>query len=797
MINKKQNEKTLVLLDAHAILHRAYHALPNFSSSRGEATGALYGLSTMLMKIVNDFKPHYIVACFDVPEPTYRHDAYDEYKAGRAKTDNELISQIIKAKEVFSAFSVPVYEKAGFEADDILGTIVEQTKKDKNLKIIIASGDMDTMQLVDKDKVSVYTLKKGIKETVLYNEDRMKERFGFPPDLLPDFKGLSGDPSDNIPGVRGIGEKTATALIQKIGSVEKIIKTAKEKPEKLEGVGIKPRIINLLTENEEEAIFSKMLATIRRDVPINFSLPNKNWKEEVDVSKISELFSMLEFRSLNQRLRETVEGDTTKEDIVKKEAKDFSKLNISDEELEKQKIATWLIDSNRTDPSNDDVLQIAGVQNIDQAPTALQKRLKDDGLLELYKKIELPLIPVVQSMSDRGISIDIDSLKVLLKEYKKDLNNLQKKIYSSAGREFNINSPKQLGQVLFDELGLSSKNQKKTAGGARSTRESELEKLKDQHPVIEKILEYRGLAKLVSTYLEPILEMVSEKNRLHARFVQTGTTTGRMSSEHPNLQNIPIRSPEGNRIRKIFRATEGFTLVAFDYSQIELRIAAILSGDSKLVEIFHSQGDVHQGVASEVFGVSPNEVTKEMRRKAKIINFGILYGMGVNALKDNLGSTQSEAREFLSLYFSRFPELRDYMENVKKEAAQDGYTTTMFGRRRYFSGIHSPIPYIRASAERMAINAPIQGTEADIIKKAMVEVDIFLQKEGELKNVFPLLQVHDELVYEIKNEKIETLLPEIRRIMEEALAGKDAKGVPITVEVEIGLNWKEMNKYEN
>ncbi len=797
MINKKQNEKTLVLLDAHAILHRAYHALPNFSSSRGEATGALYGLSTMLMKIVNDFKPHYIVACFDVPEPTYRHDAYDEYKAGRAKTDNELISQIIKAKEVFSAFSVPVYEKAGFEADDILGTIVEQTKKDKNLKIIIASGDMDTMQLVDKDKVSVYTLKKGIKETVLYNEDRMKERFGFPPDLLPDFKGLSGDPSDNIPGVRGIGEKTATALIQKIGSVEKIIKTAKEKPEKLEEVGIKPRIINLLTENEEEAIFSKMLATIRRDVPINFSLPNKNWKEEVDVSKISELFSMLEFRSLNQRLRETVEGDTAKEDIVKKEAKDFSKLNISDEELEKQKIATWLIDSNRTDPSNDDVLQIAGVQNIDQAPTALQKRLKDDGLLELYKKIELPLIPVVQSMSDRGISIDIDSLKVLLKEYKKDLNNLQKKIYSSAGREFNINSPKQLGQVLFDELGLSSKNQKKTAGGARSTRESELEKLKDQHPVIEKILEYRGLAKLVSTYLEPILEMVSEKNRLHARFVQTGTTTGRMSSEHPNLQNIPIRSPEGNRIRKIFRATEGFTLVAFDYSQIELRIAAILSGDSKLVEIFHSQGDVHQGVASEVFGVSPNEVTKEMRRKAKIINFGILYGMGVNALKDNLGSTQSEAREFLSLYFSRFPELRDYMENVKKEAAQDGYTTTMFGRRRYFSGIHSPIPYIRASAERMAINAPIQGTEADIIKKAMVEVDIFLQKEGELKNVFPLLQVHDELVYEIKNEKIETLLPEIRRIMEEALAGKDAKGVPITVEVEIGLNWKEMNKYEN
>jgi len=789
--NKKNNSRLVVLLDVHAILHRAYHAVPNFSSSRGDSTGALYGLCTMLIKTIKDFNPDHILACFDLPQPTYRHQAYDDYKSGRAKTDDALIEQIKRADDVFKAFSIPVYKVAGFEADDLLGTLVERGREHQNLNFIIASGDMDTLQLVDGDRVRVFTLKKGIRETVLYNEQAVRERFGFGPELLPDYKGLSGDPSDNIIGIKGIGDKTATKLIELLGDLDNVLSVAVEDPDRLRQSGIKDRVINLLVEGQEEAVFSKMLATIRRDVPIDLDLPKT--KTVFDLKKIEGLFDQLEFRSLIPRAREVLATDGDPGPNDEQELKNEGVL--TDQELAELKVGAWLLDSNRTDPSLDDILQVAGTNDIKKAQNNIFKRLKAEGMWDLYQKIERPLVIIVEAMTKAGISIDKKNLSVLRRGFEKKLRSLEKDIFGLVGKEFNINSTKQLAVVLFDDLSLSAPNLKKTPKGARSTKESELEKLKDVHPVVSKVLDHRQLSKLVNTYLDPIDQLIGQDGRLHARFVQSGTTTGRMASTDPNLQNIPIRSQAGRDIRSIFTARPGFSLAAFDYSQIELRIAALLSGDHRLIEIFTSHGDVHQGVAAKVFNVEPSAVTKEMRRQAKVINFGIIYGMGVNALKANLGTNLTEARRFLQTYFEQFPELYSYLEGVKKEAAANGFTTTFFGRRRYFAGFQSNQSYIVASAERMAINAPIQGTEADIIKKAMVDVDGFLKNKGWSKDVALLLQVHDELVYEVKTSKIKTVLSAIIDLMEQAVPKEFRDQIPFPVEIEWGHNWRDLESF--
>ncbi|MFH1626502.1 MAG: DNA polymerase [bacterium] len=791
------------MLDVHAIIHRAYHALPEFMTSKGEPTGALYGLSTMLLKIITDLKPDYIIACYDLPKPTYRHEIYKDYKAGRMKAEEELISQIKKSYDIFKAFNIPIYFKEGFEADDMIGTIVEKNKNEKNLNIIIASGDMDTLQLVKGDDVRVYTLKKGIKDTIIYNEKAVIERYGFLPKFLPDYKGLRGDPSDNIIGIKGIGEKTASDLIQKFGSIEDIYKKLNEK--KIDGkklfqdAGIKARIIDLLIEGEEEAKFSKMLGTIRLDAPIDFIIPEKIWRENIDIEKIISIWSDLEFRTLGTRLRDML----SKKSKVESYKVDAEKLNIeygmsniensvSKFKIQELSIMLWLINSNLTNPTMEDIFNFTKEKNLSKAENILLDELKKRGLIKIWETIEKPLIPIIEKIEKIGVKIDKKELEILSKKYHEKLSILEKKIWELAGENFNINSPKQLGEILFTKLNLKPKNQKKTGSGALSTKESELEKMRDMHIIIPFIFEYREFQKLLSTYIDIIPNLLDENNRLHAKFLQAGTTTGRLASSEPNLQNIPNHSEFGKNIRKAFIADENNLLLSFDYSQVELRIAAFLANDRKLIEIFKNGEDVHTAVASEIFNISKEKVDKEMRRKAKIINFGIMYGMGVNSLKINLNSTREEAQKYLDEYFIKFNGLAKYLENIKKQTEEKGYTETFFGRRRYFEGLRSKIPFIRAMTERMVINAPIQGTGADFIKLAMVKIDEFLIKEKLDEKVKLILQVHDELVYEVEEKIVDIIEPKIKNIMENLISPEKIKGIIMKASSTVGSNWKEM-----
>src|SRR3989344_2207778 len=781
---KSKTKKTLVLLDVHAILHRAYHALPEFESSKGEPTGALYGLCTMIIKLVKDLKPDYIIACYDLPEPTIRHEVYGEYKAGRKKIEDNLVQQLERSKDVFKAMNVPMYSSPGFEADDMLGTIVKSLEDNPEIDIVIASGDMDTMQLINDDRVRVYTLKKGIKDTIIYNEKAVLERWGFAPKYLTDYKGLRGDPSDNIVGIAGIGEKTGEELIQKFGSIEDIYKKLKKDEEVFLKAGIKKRIVELLKAGEEEALFSKMLATIRTDAPIYFVLPEKVWRDDIDMKKVEALFVQFEFRTLTQRFAESLSLAMPEK----------LETDASPEDIFETGLLLWVVDSNKTSPTLDDILSFTRTETLIDARKSLEKTIKEQDLSFVVEEIEKPLIPIIKSMKEAGIKIDVERLNKLSKKYHTELDSLEKKIWKIVGEEFNISSPKQLGEMLFVKMGLKAKNQKKTASGGFSTKESELEKLREEHPIAGLVLEYRELSKLLGTYIDTIPTQVDKDHRLHADFLQTGTTTGRMGCANPNLQNIPNKTELGREIRKSFITEKGWKLVSFDYSQIELRIAAFLSGDEKLIEIFRTGQDVHTAVASEVFGVEPKDVTKEMRIRAKTINFGVMYGMGVTALQKNIGTNREEAQQFLDGYFNKFYGLAEYLEKVKRETAQKGFTETFFGRRRYFPDINSRLPFMKASAERMAINAPIQGTGADITKLAMIEINKFIKSKNLEKDARLLLQVHDELVYEAKENVVDSIAPEIKSIMEKIIDPKKIHGIVCVANGSFGDNWAEMEE---
>ena len=793
--------KRLVILDSHAIIHRAYHAIPDFSSSKGEPTGALYGLISMLLKITADFKPDYIVAARDLPGVTRRHELFKEYKGTRKKADAELVVQLEAAPKVFAAFGIPVYEQSGFEADDVIGTIVKKLAHTKGIEIIIASGDMDTLQLVEGSRVKVYTMRQGLSDTVLYDEEKVRERFGFSPTLLPDYKGLRGDPSDNIKGIAGIGEKTATELVKVFGSIEELYGALKKNSTALEKAGITKRTAALVTVGEKEARFSKKLATIMKDAPISFSLPKPRWRLEDYVEGVTLLCDELEFRSLKERVRKATGsfgGDISHvaEEKVSEKAHNgrlFSSVNAK--KFKEVSLALWLLHSDMTDPNADDILQYAKTREFEAARSAILKELESTGQLnDVYEKIERPLMPVVERMNAAGVALDIPYLRGLAKEYQKELRAVSERIEKHAGHAFNMNSPRQLATVLFDELKLALPRQKLTAGGVRTTREEELVKLKGQHPVIEDVLTYRELQKLLGTYVAKLPALVTEDGRLHTEFVQTGTTTGRMSSRNPNMQNIPIQGVEGKRIRRAFIAPRGFVLAALDYSQIELRLAAGLSGDQKLVGVFKSGGDVHSSVASWVFSVPREKVDYEMRRRAKVINFGILYGMGVVSLRASLGSdvTREEAQTFLDNYFKNFSGLARFIQSTKQNATRLGYTETLFGRRRYFPGLRSPLTHMRAQAERMAVNAPIQGTSADITKLAMVKADALIEKRGWRKKANLVLQIHDELVYEVEERSAKEIVPAIREVMECAVSPKKLFGVPIVVDASLGPNWAEL-----
>ncbi len=792
----KAREKRLVILDSHAIIHRAYHAVPDLVSSRGEPTGALYGLASMLLKTSEDLRPDYFLAARDLPGPTLRHEAFKEYKGTRAKADDALIEQLKEAPKVFEALGIPVLSAPGFEADDVIGTLVSRLSKEEGLEIIIASGDLDTLQLVEGEKVRVYTLRQGLSDTILYDEDRVRERYGFGPESLPDYKGLRGDPSDNIPGVKGIGEKTASELIAGWRTIEVIYDALRHDPASLEKEGVKPRVLKLLSEGESSARFSKQLAEIRKDAPVSTELPPP-WRLLDHLEAFVRLCERYEFKTLKERaLRLASSGkvESGAEDAPQKRGP------VPEGGLKETSLALWLLHSDMTNPSLEDVLRYAKTDEFAKARDLIFDELRATGRLSLvFEHIEKPLIPVVDRMNETGIALDSARLAQLAEEYGAELEGIAARVYEAAGHEFNILSPKQLGAVLFDELGLTLPRMKKTPTGARTTREDELAKLAPAHAIVRDVLAYRELSKLLGTYIEKMPGMAGADGRLRATFLQSGTTTGRMSSEGPNLQNIPIRTEHGKRIREAFAAESGFTLVALDYSQIELRIAAGLSGDPHLVRVFQEGEDIHAAVASRVFGVPPKEVDREMRRRAKVINFGILYGMGVNALREALGEgvSRDEAARFLDEYFASYAGLARWVSRTRAAAAKAGYTETLFGRRRYFSGFQSKLPQVKSQAERMAVNAPIQGTQADIIKLAMVEADRFLERENLREKARLVLQIHDELVYEVAESDARRVGDEVRRVMESVVPESGLSGVPIVAEVSVGKNWGSLQKLES
>ncbi|MFA5132245.1 MAG: DNA polymerase [Candidatus Paceibacterota bacterium] len=778
---KKSNLKTVVLLDAHAILHRGYHAMQGFSTKDGRPTGALYGFITMVLKIYEEIKPDYIAACFDLPKPTFRHTSYDGYKAGRQKSDDALVEQIKESYKLCESLSIPVYTCEGFEADDLLGTLAEQIKKDKGMRVVIASGDMDTLQLVDDEQVTVFTLKKG-NEGVWYTEKKVEERFGFGPHHIPDYKGLAGDPSDNIIGIKGIGDKTATELIKKYGTIEKMYDVIKKNPQQLIDDGFKERMVKLLEEGEEDALFSKTLATIRRDAPSVYVPPEKEWLESLDIEKYQAACDLYEFRSLRSRLHSMKANGHT----VETEEKEIEE-DIDHETLEELRVMVHLLHSEMTNAPVNEIQNITGKKTAAEMRTFLEEELKKENLWHLFETVEQPLMAIIKQMEENGITLDVHKLSVMSEELHAKVKILETNIYEMVGSEFNIASPKQLGEVLYEKLNLGIKI-KKTKTGQKSTNVSELEKIRDEHPSIPLILEYRELTKLLSTYIDLLPTYVKDDGRIHAHFVQTGAGTGRFSCEEPNLQNLPIKSELGRKVREAFVAGKGTVLLSCDYAQIDLRAAAILSGDKNLVEIFEKGIDVHTGTAARVFGVSENDVTPDMRRKAKAINFGILYGMGVTALKEGMKVERKEAQEFYDQYKATFVRLMDYLEEVKAAAWKQGYTETLLGRRREVPLLKSPLPFLRAQGERIAINAPIQGTAADILKLAMIDANEYIVKNNLEKSVKLALQIHDELVFEIEADIAEKVADDIVDVLEQVLSKRNLSKLPIKASRSLGAN---------
>ena len=869
--------RKLVLIDSNALVHRAFHALPpTLTSPKGVMTNAVYGFTSVLLKMLRDLKPDYVAATYDLAGPTFRHEEFEEYKAHREKAPDELYAQIPLTKEIIRKFGIPIYEKQGFEADDLIGSLAEKGKREKDLQVVIVTGDMDTLQLVDGSKVVVFTLRKGLTDTVTYTEEEVKARYGIKPEQVVDFKGLKGDPSDNIPGVPGIGEKTASMLIQEYGSIEDLYKKIEKETGKSK---LSPKLKEKLTENKDQAFFSKKLATIIRDVDIDFRLDGADWRENLDRQELERIFKEFGFYSLVKRLDELDIGTAkfdfepvkpvstggvsakelkTKEQIkngledLKKakeivfdikdgvfiyesrgetfsfklddgswkllaailENKEIAKIGhdlkpLVKKFLEKEihvkglsfdtKIAAYLIKADRKDydlvmmyqnefgkdlPAGDGYRLTA----IGELKKLFWEKLKSDGLLKVFEEIEMPLIPVLAEVELTGIKIDTNSLKKMSLSVSKELVELEKEICGHAGTQFNINSPKQLKEILFERLQLKGKV-RKTAKGALSTAAGELDKLSGEHPIIDLILKYRELQKLKTTYIEPFPQLVNAKTgRLYTTFNQTGTVTGRLSSQDPNLQNIPIKTELGQEFRKAFVSAPGCKLVSFDYSQLELRIAAHISGDAKMTAAFKRGEDIHTRTAAEIFDVAPENVTPGMRREAKAMNFGLLYGMGVMGFQRASGVSRDRAREFIDRYMREFIGIARYMEEIKKKARKDGYVSTIYGRRRYLPEINSGMPQLISQAERMAINHPIQGTEGDFLRIAMNRIYDLIHKEYNEQDVRMLLQVHDELLFEVKDDLVGTVSPEIKSIMENVAE----LNVPLTVDIKYGNNWKDM-----
>ncbi|MBI3334903.1 MAG: hypothetical protein HY001_00185 [Candidatus Portnoybacteria bacterium] len=758
----------LVVLDADALIHRAYHALPPLSTQRGEPTNAIYGFFSIFIKMVQILQPDYLVAAFDTPAPTFRDKMFEAYKAHRPKTPDELISQLKKIKEILNELGIYTLAKDGYEADDIIGTIVsrlatnDKRLKTEDLEIIIVTGDLDTLQLV-REGVKVYTMRKGMSDVVIYDEKAVEDRFGLKPGQLADYKGLVGDASDNIPGVHGVGPKTASELLQKFETLEKIFKS-KDLPPKLKG-------------KRDQALFSKELATINKKVPISVEIGKAKW-QGFDIPKIEPIFFQLGFSSLLRRI-----AQTPLQSLSEKQHSLFNREEpkpSNEQEKRLAQVAVWLLNPELKQPEPTESL------------AALKEKLRKQDLLNIFETIEAPLIPILDAIERTGIKADKRSLEILQVQLQKEARQIRQELFRTAGKEFNPSSPDQLREILFKKFNLSPAGIKKTPKGKISTKESELVKLADKHEIIALILKNRELEKLLSTYISPLFDKIGQGGRVHTTFVQTGTATGRLASQNPNLQNIPVQSEWASKVKNVFVAEHGYLLASFDYSQIELRVAAHLSGDKNLIEAFQNGEDIHTHAASQVFSVQEKAVTAHMRRMAKVFNFGILYGLSAHGLAENLRVSREEAQDFIDNYFTRFSGVKRYIEKTRQEVVKKGYIRTLLGRKRWFEELTHPerLPHnVREAMFREATNFPIQGSAtADIIKLAMIKVYPLCSDEVRL-----ILQIHDDLLFEIKRERIKEIAAKIREIMENVVQ----LDVPLAVEVKVGEKWGELKKIKN
>ncbi|MFA5010132.1 MAG: DNA polymerase [Patescibacteria group bacterium] len=719
------NKKKLVLIDGNALVHRAFHAFSraNLASPSSQPTGAIYGFAVMLINIYTRLKPDYIAVAFDTDAPTFRHKEYVEYKATRIKAPQELYDQIPEIQALVESFNIPIFLKDGFEADDIIGTLARQAPS--TLDTYISTGDMDALQLVN-DHTFVYAPRKGFSDIIVYTPEEVLKTKGLRPDQIIDFKGLRGDPSDNIPGVAGIGEITALKLLQEFGDLENIYKNLEQ---------ISGTVAEKLKKGEQDAIKSKGLATIHTTIPIKLDL-DKAEAIAFDKFRVAEFFRRMGFRTLYDKI-----------------------------------------------PAG--TLTTGGQPSFfDKAQPKLIKT--GAGENQLIKDLDKKLDPILRKMEKAGILLDIKLLNDLNTQLSTRIEKLKKNIYKYSKVEFNIASPSQLGNFLFKELKLPTLDIGKTQKGY-STAVLELEKIYREHPVIKHILEFRQLEKLRNTYLETLPKLVDKNNRVHTTYAQD-TSTGRLSSKEPNLQNIPIRSEIGAELRKAFIAPKGFRLISADYSQIELRVIASLAHDVRMIRTFNKGEDIHTAVAAEVNGVKLKDVTKDMRRNAKTINFGIIYGVSPYGLAARTNMTIHQATNYIHKYFELHPEIKQYMEDTAAYAKQHGYVETLFGRRRYIPEIRSKIPAVRSAASRAAINMPVQGTAADLLKAAMIELAKALPKVSPDSRM--LLQVHDELVLEVPTKDIKKVATLVRNKMENVYH----LDVPIHVDIEAGVNWGETKK---
>ncbi len=897
---------TLLLIDGHALVYRAFFAMPALTNSRGELTNAAYGFTSMLLKAFTECRPACAIAAFDPPGPTFRHQEMAAYKAQRPQMPADLRPQVQWARDIVAALGIPEVEIPTYEADDVIGSLSVKAVA-AGLDVIIVTGDIDTLQLVNPH-VRVFINRRGISDTIVYDLDAVRERFGFEPPLVADYKALQGDPSDNIPGIPGVGEKTAMSLIHEHGPLEAILEAVpRMKPGRLQAN---------LAEHADQARLSKRMATIQTDLDVPLDLDRAR-VGGYDQTEVHALFDRLEFRSLLPRLGEALgygaapvtgppgQGELGFDDsaqptgevvaavsteqvgemiaavraagraairtVTARPARTGAALGVAVAPVgsprawwvplpqHREAIAALLGDPALVLDSYDlkreclawgpelraglgfDVMLAAYVDNprsrvlslsglaadlcgahieteeellgsgrqrrrledlaaaelaahfgrwvglVEPVRAVLGKQLAASGLLALHDELELPLVPILAAMERVGILLDREALGAIATEMQARIAALEGEVHERAGHPFNLGSTQQLATVLYDELGLAAG--RKTKFG-RSTDADSLEALREEHPVVDLVLEWRQLSKLKSTYVDALPQLCDRDGRVHTSFHQAVAATGRLSSADPNLQNVPIRTEWGQRIRRAFVADSGWELVSADYSQVELRVLAHVTGEEGLIQAFARGEDIHRRTAAQVYGIDPAAVTRDMRRVAKVVNFGVVYGLSDFGLSRDTGMSREEAAAFIHTYFESFPAVTRWLEQTRMHAREWGWVETFTGRRRHLPDIRAANRQIRLAAERMAVNMPIQGGAAEIMKKAMIDCDRALKESGSGARV--LLQVHDELVIEVPRGEVPTLVPLVRRAMSEAYP----LVVPLVVDVKVGDNWQEMTPVE-